>query len=91
MKSAFFRILLWAMLLSAGAGRFCEASAHAENTPFGFPEPTSSQRPGSVMLHGGGRGVQGYVREELLRLAGGRAAYVVLLPSEEEQRIAGRV
>jgi hypothetical protein len=41
------------------------------------------------MLHGGGGGVQEYVRQELLRLAGGREARVVLLPSDEEQRRRG--
>jgi len=41
------------------------------------------------MLHGGGGGVQQYVRQEFLRLAGGTTARVVLLPSDEEQRRSG--
>jgi cyanophycinase len=41
------------------------------------------------MLHGGGGGVEEYVRQELLRLAGGRTARVLLLPSDEEQRRPG--
>lgn len=89
MKSAFFQMLLLVMLPSMGTGRFCGTSACAEDNPFGFPEPTRSQRLGSVMLHGGGGGVREYVRQEFLRLAGGRAACVVLLPSDEEQRGPG--
>ena len=41
------------------------------------------------MLHGGGKGVQQYVRQEFLRLAGGSAARVVLLPSDYVQREPG--
>ena len=41
------------------------------------------------MLHGGGKGVQEYVRQEFLRLAGGGTARVLLLPSDEEQRRPG--
>ena len=89
MKSAFFRTALWATLLSASAGRCCGLKAAADDNPFGLPEPTRAQRPGSVMLHGGGGGVQQYVREEFLRLAGGRSARVVLLPSDETQREPG--
>ena len=88
-SSTFFRMLLWATLLSVGTGRFCGSRACAEDNPFGFPEPARPQRPGSVMLHGGGRGVREYVRQEFLRLAGGRTARVVLLPSDEEQRRPG--
>ncbi len=89
MNSAFFRMLFWVTLLSASTGRFCELRACAEDNPFGFPEPTRPQGLGSVMLHGGGGGVQEYVRQEFLRLAGGRTARVVLLPSDEEQRRPG--
>ena len=90
MNSAFFRMLLWAMLLSVITGRFCGLRACAQDNPFGFPEPTHPQRLGSVMLHGGGSGVQEYVRQEFLRLAGGSDARVVLLPSDYVQRRAGR-
>ena len=41
------------------------------------------------MLHGGGGGVQEYVRQEFLRLAGGGTARVLLLPSDQEQRRPG--
>jgi cyanophycinase len=89
MNSAFFRVLLWITLLSTSTGRFCGSKACAEDNPFGFPEPADPQRLGAVMLHGGGGGLQEYVRQEFLRLAGGRAARVVLLPSDEEQRKPG--
>ena len=89
MNSAFFRMLLWTMLLSAITGRFCGLRAYAQDNPFGFPEPIRAQRLGSVMLHGGGNGVREYVRQEFLRLAGGSDARVVLLPSDYEQREPG--
>jgi cyanophycinase len=87
MNSALLRLpLLGAILLIASVGQFPATDARAEDNPFGFPEPTNPRRPGAVMLHGGGGGVQPYVRQEFLRLAGGKAARVVLLPSDEEQR-----
>lgn len=89
MTPVLFRILLLAILTSVGTGRFCKSNARAECNPFGLPAPTSAQKPGCVMLHGGGCGVQQYVRREFLRLAGGKAARVVLLPSDEEQRKPG--
>jgi cyanophycinase len=88
-NSGYLRMLFWVALLSASTGRFCGLRACAEDNPFGFPEPARPQRPGSVMLHGGGGGVQPYVRQEFLRLAGGRTARVLLLPSDEEQRRPG--
>ena len=89
MNSACFRLLFWVTLSGVSTGPFCGLRACAEDNPFGLPEPTRPQRPGSVMLHGGGGGVQEYVRQELLRLAGGRNARVLLLPSDEEQRRPG--
>ena len=89
MTSAFFRILFLVIFASLGTGGLCKSNACAEDNPFGLPTPTSAQKPGCVMLHGGGRGVQQYVRREFLRLAGGKAARVVLLPSDEEQRKPG--
>ena len=89
MNSAFFRLLLWTMLLSAITGQFGGLRAHAQDNPFGFPEPIDAQKVGSVMLHGGGNGVRDYVRQEFLRLAGGSDARVVLLPSDYEQREPG--
>ena len=60
-NTAGFRMPLWVTLLSATTGRFCGLRAYGEDNPFGFPEPTRPQRLGSVMLHGGGGGVQQYV------------------------------
>jgi cyanophycinase len=89
MNFASFRMLLWGMLFSAVAGQCCGSRAYAADNPFGLPEPTSPQRRGVVMLHGGGGGVQECVRQEFLRLAGGKTARVLLLPSDEEQRKPG--
>jgi len=91
MKAVLFRTLLLATSIGLGLsiedmGWSCPSTARADDNPFGLPAPTVAEKPGSVMLHGGGRGVRQYVREELLRLAGGNAARVVLLPSDEEQR-----
>jgi cyanophycinase len=89
MSSAFSRALHWVTLFSASAAWVYGSGAFAEENPFGLPEPTRAEKPGAVMLHGGGGGVQAYVRQEFLRLAGGRTARVVLLPSDEEQRRPG--
>lgn len=56
--------------------------AAADENPFGLPIAHDPARPGCVMLHGGGRGLQDEVRREFVRLAGGRAARIVLVPSE---------
>jgi cyanophycinase len=89
MNSAILRMLLWGMLFGAVAARCCGLQARAADNPFGLPEPACPQRPGVVMLHGGGGGVEEYVRQEFLRLAGGKAARILLLPSDEEQRKPG--
>jgi cyanophycinase len=89
MNPACLRLTCGAMLAIAISGQYFGETACAGNSPFGLPEATSSHKPGAVMLHGGGRGVKEYVRQEFLRLAGGNAARVVLLPSDEEQRAAG--
>jgi hypothetical protein len=57
----------------------------AEN-PFGMPVPEANARPGCVMLHGGGKGLADEVREEFVRLAGGKDARIVLMPSDMMQR-----
>src|SRR5437868_8342841 len=58
------------------------ASALADENPFGLPAPQDSKRPGAVMLHGGGKGLADEVRQEFVRLAGGRDARIVLMPSD---------
>lgn len=53
--------------------------AVAEN-PFGIPESQNAKRPGTILLHGGGR-LTDEVFERFVELAGGRAAHIVLVPS----------
>jgi cyanophycinase len=56
--------------------------AHADENPFGLPRPDASARLGSVMLHGGGSGLKDEIRQEFVRLAGGRDARILLMPSD---------
>lgn len=60
-------------------------AALADDNPFGLPAPHNKNRPGSVMLHGGGHSFSGQVRQEFVRLAGGRDARILLLPSDSYQ------
>lgn len=60
--------------------------AAAEDNPFGLPPPHDPQRPGAVVLHGGGYGLSKEIRQEFIRLAGGRDARILLVPSDEMQR-----
>ncbi len=89
MNSTRVHILLWLTLLSVGMGPLSGLPASAQESPFGLPASIHPDKPGSVMLHGGGWGVRQYVRQEFLRLAGGKDARVVLLPSDDEQREPG--
>ena len=52
---------------------------NADN-PFGLPEPESADRPGTIMLHGGGR-ISENVFRRFVALAGGTSAKIVLVPS----------
>jgi cyanophycinase len=55
--------------------------------PFGLPVAEDEARqPGCVMLHGGGRGLRDEIRQEFVRLAGGKRACIVLVPSDMSQR-----
>ena len=61
----------------------CRAELSAEENPFGLPAPHDVDQLGSVMLHGGGnKGVSDDIRQEFIRLAGGRDARIVLVPSD---------
>ena len=60
-------------------------AAFAQDGPFGLPAPIEKDRPGSVMLHGGGYGLADEIRHEFVRLAGGHDARIVLMPSDECQ------
>ena len=62
------------LVLSGIAGQ-----AFAENT-FGSPEPIRPDRPGTLLLHGGGR-ITEEVFQRFVELAGGRSARIVLVPS----------
>lgn len=57
-------------------------AAWGDDNPFGLPAPYDSSRLGSVMLHGGGQSLQSEVRNEFVRLVGGREARILLIPSE---------
>lgn len=62
------------------------ATSRAEENPFGLPEPLDPGRLGAVMLHGGGFGLNDDIRQEFARLAGGKDARILLIPSEMAQR-----
>jgi cyanophycinase len=53
--------------------------ARADDNPLGLPEPDDPDRPGAVVLHGGGR-ITGDVFDRFIELAGGREARIVLVP-----------
>ena len=60
--------------------------ALAKDSPFGLPEPHDENQLGSVMLHGGGHGLGDEIRQEFVRLAGGKDARILLIPSDMAQR-----
>src|SRR5262245_45138239 len=60
-------------------------NARADENPFGLPAPHDSNRPGTVMLHGGGRTFYDEIRQEFVRLAGGTEARILLMPSDSYQ------
>src|SRR5438067_2100738 len=57
----------------------------ADDDPFGLPVPHDKSQPGSVMLHGGGHTFSDEIRREFVRLAGGKQARIVLMPSDSYQ------
>jgi cyanophycinase len=73
------------MVLWFAALLLASVAAWADENPFGLPAPVDKNRPGSVMLHGGGRRFSGEVRQEFVRLAGGKDARIVLMPSDSYQ------
>lgn len=52
----------------------------ANDNLFGLPSPIDPQRPGAVVLHGGGR-ISEDVFDKFVELAGGKNAKIVLVPS----------
>jgi cyanophycinase len=81
---------LFATSFVAAAAFACAIPAYsqteADENPFGLPAAHDGNHPGSVVLHGGGwRGLREDFRQEFVRLAGGREARIVLVPSDECQ------
>lgn len=57
---------------------------YADN-PFGLPTPYDAHHVGSIVLHGGGKGLKDEIRQEFVQLAGGKNARILLIPSDECQ------
>ena len=55
-------------------------ASRAEDSLLGLPQPRNSNRPGSVVLHGGGL-ITNDVFDKFVELAGGKEARIVLVPS----------
>lgn len=55
-------------------------SLKAEESLLGMPKPLDPNAPGAVMLHGGGR-ISEEQFERFVELAGGKKAYIVMVPS----------
>src|SRR5262245_27973322 len=56
--------------------------ARGDENPFGLPAPHDKSRPGSVMMHEGGKSFYDEIRLEFVRLAGGNDARILLMPSD---------
>lgn len=69
------RWLGWMMLIVV-----CGGFASADDTVLGLPAPRNAERPGAVVLHGGGR-ISEDVFERFIELAGGKEARIVFVPS----------
>jgi cyanophycinase len=83
-RSAWFAARRVALALLVLGVAVCQSRA-ADN-PFGLPLPRDENRVGAVMLHGGGRGLNDEIRQEFVRLAGGKRARITLMPSDMCQR-----
>jgi cyanophycinase len=73
MTASSVRFLVLGLLLGV-----CAAAAGAE-TILGMPAPRDPKKPGSLVLHGGGR-ISEDVFERFIELAGGKQARIVLVP-----------
>lgn len=62
------------------------ATPPERENPFGLPIADDEASLGCIMLHGGGRGLRDEIRQEFVRLADGKQARIVLLPSDMSQR-----
>lgn len=68
----------WVVILLSLGGGLCEL--RAEDNVLGLPAARDPARPGSVMLHGGGR-FTSEAFDRFIELAGGSEARIVLVPS----------
>jgi cyanophycinase len=59
--------------------------ALADDNPFGLPAPRNKDRPGTIMLHGGGQSFTNAIRDEFVRLAGGRDARILLVLADLDE------
>jgi cyanophycinase len=75
----------FAVIALLAIGLTLPAQAPENENPFGLPTPYDAKHAGSVMLHGGGHGLSNDIRYEFVRLAGGKDARIVLIPSDECQ------
>lgn len=76
-------ILLQLVLINVAFA--CRGTAYAEDNPFGLPVPYQKEKPGTVILHGGGWGDRRVFQRrfaELVHRAGGDRAKVLFMPSE---------
>ncbi len=76
------RLLCTSLLIGIASVLLASAETLADENPFGLPAPHDPSQLGSVMLHGGGQSLQNEIRHEFVRLAGGRDARILLMPSE---------
>jgi cyanophycinase len=58
----------------------CACHVVLAESPFGTPEPLDANRPGTIVLHGGGR-ITNEFFDRFIELAGGSQARIVLVPS----------
>ena len=77
-----YRVLRNSLLIGIAFVVQASAETLADENPFGLPAPRKPNQLGSVMLHGGGQSLRNEVRHEFVRLAGGREARILLMPSE---------
>jgi cyanophycinase len=78
-------VSLWAIVVFIASFAPNVGEARADEDPFGLPVPHDRNRPGTVMLHGGGQSFTDGIRLEFARLAGGREARILLMPSDSYQ------
>ena len=68
------------VVLLAVSLQLASGTCRADDSLIGLPQPRNANRPGSIVLHGGGL-VTNDVFDRFVELAGGRDARIVLVPS----------